>query len=782
SYAQVHKGMTAAQLKSTANTIMKRMGRNPRMFEPYLAETISPVKLTRVACSEGRVNLYFSEAINRIAIREELTLAWEQTVRDSLGADYADAKVGLFCESIPIERFIPNLYRSKYAADSKRKKSAPKTAPLVEALDKQYISQGLNGRHIALWPSHGIYYDQSEDLWQFQRPALYGTIEDLHTFLYSDKYLIPMLENAGAVVITPRERDTSKMEIIIDRDASSHPQCQVEYSTGWTTQKGGFALSQTLGDLENPFTMGNYSLSPKTGGKVTYKAPIEESGTHAIYVSYKPLSTNSTQARYTIESKNQRKEYLVNQQIAGGWVYLGKIDCDSIISITLEADSQITTDAIKIGGGMGNVVRAGKLSQMARWYEAARYFMQYSGVDPKIYHQKHNNGKISDYMDDYKSRGDWVTYIMQEQRIPIDAAVAMHSNAGIVDSIYGTLTIHYTNKGRDTYTDQKSKYSGRDYADIIHTQIVEDIRALYDPLWIRRSMYDKSYAEVSRPDAPALIVEMFSHQNMNDMRYGLAPEFRFTLSRAVYKGIVKYLADRYSIPYQITPLAPSDFGVKIENQNLTFSWKPTTDPLEPTATTESYIINGEKTTSTSYEIKNSADGKVHQINVAAANQGGESFPSETIEYALYPQNTQLELVITDIEHRRTIDTLSVDSTYRGLDLDPKKFTYDDYCIVGEQIDFDPKSEFIDNTYPGWGASKRDLLGEGVISPATKLAKEITAKLQAQKKSYVMLPLESLNNMPKNCTKIYIITNKEQKLLANILKAANPEIEVEELTF
>ena len=31
-------------------------------------------------------------------------------------------------------------------------------------------------------------------------------------------YLIPMLENAGANVFTPRERDTQKQEIIVDND------------------------------------------------------------------------------------------------------------------------------------------------------------------------------------------------------------------------------------------------------------------------------------------------------------------------------------------------------------------------------------------------------------------------------------------------------------------------------------------------------------------------------------------------------------------------------------
>ncbi|MCK7533309.1 MAG: hypothetical protein MZV63_20900 [Marinilabiliales bacterium] len=33
-----------------------------------------------------------------------------------------------------------------------------------------------------------------------------------------------------------------------------------------------------------------------------------------------------------------------------------------------------------------------------------------------------------------------------------------------------------------------------------------------------------------------------SHQNLADQRYGLDPRFRFHVSRAVYKGILRYLA------------------------------------------------------------------------------------------------------------------------------------------------------------------------------------------------------------------------------------------------
>ena len=52
----------------------------------------------------------------------------------------------------------------------------------------------------------------------YKRQRLFCTTEDLFTQSFVLPYVIPMLENAGAVVYTPRERDTQKNEIIVDND------------------------------------------------------------------------------------------------------------------------------------------------------------------------------------------------------------------------------------------------------------------------------------------------------------------------------------------------------------------------------------------------------------------------------------------------------------------------------------------------------------------------------------------------------------------------------------
>ena len=77
---------------------------------------------------------------------------------------------------------------------------------------------GLDGRNIALWQSHGRYYDEASDCWLWQRACLHRTVEDMFSPSFVLPFLIPMLENSGAYILTPRERDTQWREIIADND------------------------------------------------------------------------------------------------------------------------------------------------------------------------------------------------------------------------------------------------------------------------------------------------------------------------------------------------------------------------------------------------------------------------------------------------------------------------------------------------------------------------------------------------------------------------------------
>ena len=71
--------------------------------------------------------------------------------------------------------------------------------------NRRELGCNLHGQHIALWPSHGIYYNRDEDRWKLQRATMWSTVEDLYTTSYAEQ-VSQMLERAGATVHWPRAR------------------------------------------------------------------------------------------------------------------------------------------------------------------------------------------------------------------------------------------------------------------------------------------------------------------------------------------------------------------------------------------------------------------------------------------------------------------------------------------------------------------------------------------------------------------------------------------------
>ena len=112
-------------------------------------------------------------------------------------------------------------------------------------------------------------------------------------------------------------------------------------------------------------------------------------------------------------------------------------------------------------------------------------------------------------------------------------------------------------------------------------------------------MWDKSYFEARVPEVPAMLLELLSHQNFADMKYGLDPAFRFVVSRAIYKGILQFIAHRDGRPYVVQPLPVRAFAITptVDEGLYRLSWKATVDSLELSAVPTYYIIEervGEK--------------------------------------------------------------------------------------------------------------------------------------------------------------------------------------------
>jgi hypothetical protein len=549
------------------------------------------------------ITIYLNPNITHIAVREPLVLSFDAYVKHLLGRRFRDYELELITRERPVIEFVPNYHRSEtVAADSSRIRKRVKATPLLQRSGQSGFTAGLTDHHIAIWHSHGYYYNAAKDRWQWQRARLFGTIEDLFPMEYVLGYLAPMLENAGANVFIPRERDIQPNEVIVDMDGSTGNSI-LELSGGegeWQILPEGFAYRDTLFDRQNPFTLGSHmAIKANKGATLKYIPEIPEDGEYAVYLSWARSERPADDVQGKVHYAGGSAGFTVNQKMGyGTWVYLGKYffragvypQSGSLeILTTSQSDAIITADAVRFGGGMGNIARrpadyilpnrlsatdgsqvdtkleehvarnevSWKTSGVPRYMEGARYYLQYTGMpDTLVYWQ--TDGK-NDYNDDFMSRGEWVNYMMgsplgpQKDRsanglgIPIDLVVAFHTDAGVTpsDSVIGTLAIYSAQRDEGLFPDGVSRLASRDLTDLIQDQVVEDIRALYNPRWTKRAIWDRQYSEAWRPNTPAMLLELLSHQNLADMRYGLDPQFQFAVSRAIYKGILRYLAHNH---------------------------------------------------------------------------------------------------------------------------------------------------------------------------------------------------------------------------------------------
>jgi hypothetical protein len=710
--------------------------------------------VSKVAINDAlkTIDVNCSETVTYLPLTDESMASLKNDIKKSLGDKYADYSVNIYAMSKDKQVNIDKLV---LFADKELVKPT-ETNRFVTDVNAEHPSKGLEGKNIAVWQSHGWYFEPKLNRWEWQRARIFQTVEDLYTQSFVMPYLMPMLRNAGAYVMSPRERDTNTTELIVDNDKALAVGSYSETAkhNAWkNTSLPGFAHKEAqIKDMYNPFRAGtarqiNAVTNAADADKATWTAEFPAAGEYAVYVSYQSLPNSATDALYTVNSKAGARQFKINQKMGGGtWIYLGHFQFDKgqpakpvveLSNLSADGGSVISADAVKIGGGMGNVARIVKepldsidykyvQSGYPRFVEGARYWLQWAGAPDSVYTLSHN---VNDYTDDYRSRGEWVNWLaggssVLPQReglnIPVDLSFAWHSDAGTTknDSIIGTLGIYCTD-GRgygDKYANGMSRLASRDLTNLVMTNIVDDVRATFEPNWTRRGMWDKSYYEARVPEVPAMLLEFLSHQNFADMKYGLDPEFRFVVSRAVYKGMLQFLSHRDGSEYVVQPLPINSFAINNTTKGeYKLTWKPTEDKLEATAVPTYYNIEERvddgafvqiaKVADPSYTV-NVTDEKIHSYRVIAANDGGVSFPSEVLALRYKADDTAPVTIVNGFTRVSAPDWFEAGNIAGFYDQRDHGVPYiNDISFIGSMFEYRRDIPWMDDDAAGFGASR-----------------------------------------------------------------------------
>ena len=714
---------------------------------------------TEVDAAAKTLVIHANSAFGEQPFRPENVEEIYDGIRSVLPSSVNRYQLTVMVDGMSIDDLVPSRFRKRKIPERvwTKAEDGRATAPWVTPTSRPYeITEGLQGRHLAVNASHGLYYRLDKHVWDWQRPALFCTREDLLTQSIVYPYLIPMLENAGAVVFTSRERDYQQHEVIVDNDLHATEQgLYVEEHSGnveWSDSPEGFRTPDVpLADHNNPFDSGSARYVQTVRGRrqptaaALWMPRIPAAGHYAVYVSYTSCPASITDAHYTVVHKGVASHFTVNQQMGGGtWVYLGTFDFDAgtntsdMVALMNESaqDGVVSADAVRFGGGMGSVLRSAesdslKLSGQPRWLEGARYWTHYAGFPYTVYGNKNSQ---HDYNEDINARslaantlfgGSVYCPDSVGRGVPLELSFALHTDAGVdAEGIVGTLGICTTDFHDGLLGNGRlSRFASRDLVDEVMTSVTSDIRRVIRDDWTRRGIWDRNYSESRVFDGPSMILELLAHQNFNDMNLAHDPRFKFLVARAIYKGLLRYVATMHGDSYTVQPLPPDHLMLVPDGSERRFrlSWEAVADTLEPSARPTGYVVytriddgdfdDGRLVRNTHLHVDLDPD-RLYSFRVTAVNKGGESFPSETLA-AGCPLETQGSVLVINGFQRLSGPSVVCKPDSIGFDLrrDPGVPYISTTAFCGYQHDWNPVSMLLGPGGSTVGTSDDERIGQ-----------------------------------------------------------------------
>lgn len=516
-------------------------------------------------------------------------------------------------------------------------------------------SGALSGKTVYLSPGHGFYRDSKLARWATQRPATNEVVEDLISAETISQYLLPMLMNAGARVVPLREPDLNGRMVIVnngDADYSETGPAELFSSAkvpGWGPPPSPMANNVL------PFNLGGSRLMTAASiatASASWVPRIPADGNYYVYVSYAADATRVPDAHFVVKHAGGETHFRVNQRHHGGtWVMLGRFyfkagqDAAKGAVQALNdstATGTVSLDAVRIGGGTGFIGDAAMAPLgMPRYLECARYQTQFNGAPASVFAPSGVNALANERNDDVTARSRFAAW---DHETGEDAVyVAWHTNA-FDGTIRGTETYVYGPNPVDGTLNFTGVAGSDVLATAIRAELDHDFKAVVDPNWTMRKLRSANLGELNpthNPETPAVLLEIAYHDNALDAANLKEPDFRRVAARAIMQGLIKYWAAKDKKPVYLPAEPPTAVVAHNVAGGLEVRWQPPATDANDIGgyAAKSYRVyqsddgmawdDGSETVDTTYTV-NLAPGTTRYFRVAALNEGGESFPSDTV--------------------------------------------------------------------------------------------------------------------------------------------------------
>ena len=555
-------------------------------------------------------------------------------------------------EARPLEAYLPPIL----PVPTKPGEASP-PPPIAHPADHPGASVGaLSGKAVYLSQCHGwIWYD-SLGRFSTQRGNVYDTVEDFHNPEAANHYLAAMLENAGAAVFTVKDRGMNPESVVIDNDAPASGGSYTEQGSDFEDFGDGWGAAATWPYGHDPFDTGTTRRFPADGGgSVSWVPDVPSEGWFTVYVAWDSDSDNAQDAHYRIVHPGGTIDRWFDQTVHGStWQYLETLWLPAGqggLEVQLIADSEqsgrwLSADAVRVGGGMGDVERHGEVTGRPRWEEGGILNAQFNGAPTSVY-DPYGDGDGSDP----SSRSRWAAW---EHPSGEDAVyLSWHSNAAAtVDTGRGTSTYIYEGDHGGAAT------GSYELAEAVQSELVNAFDSLWESGWTDRGVKSAAFSEVNpshNGEMPAALVELAFHDHTIDVEYLKHPRFRHDASRAMLRGIVRYFAERDGQAPHFPPEAAVDLAVVHGADGaLELSWSagPVGDPYGDAAS--GFVVYSSpdgKAWDSGTEVQASPHrlgtrpGQSVYLRVAAVNDGGLSLPSEVLGARRSPDGWAPVLVV-----------------------------------------------------------------------------------------------------------------------------------------